>query len=189
MVLHLLWRQLTRVYRRAAPRRHLEADAHRRDDAHRHDDAHSRDDAHRRDDAYRRDDAHQREDTRSPSSRAPTDPSGRRWELLRAALRLPPEGGLVELSGAPGSGKSCLALALAAALTQRGALAAYLDLEGALCPRQAALLGVERSAFLPLQPRSGEEAFALIELLLARRSFRKRPNNTVLTKQAGLERA
>ena len=105
-----------------------------------------------------------------PRERAPLGLAGERWGALRSALQLPLGGGIVELSGPPSSGKSSLSLALAASLTRRGELAVYLDLEGSLCPHQAALFGVDLSALLPLKPRSGEEALEMIERLIERRA-------------------
>lgn len=80
-----------------------------------------------------------------------------------------PEGRVVELYGAPASGKTELALRLAAAAQRQGA-AAFIDVDGALEGQRAAALGVDLGRLVVARPSCGEQALQLAEALLCSRS-------------------
>ncbi|MBI1948085.1 MAG: AAA family ATPase [Deltaproteobacteria bacterium] len=80
-----------------------------------------------------------------------------------------PEGRLVELFGAPGSGKTGLALALAAAAQRQGAVA-WLDAEGAFEGTRAAAAGLDLDRLVVARPTCGEDALQIAEALLRSRA-------------------
>ncbi len=75
-----------------------------------------------------------------------------------------PRGRLVELYGGPGSGKTTLALRLAAAAQAHGAVA-WLDADGALEPARAAAVGVDLARLVVARPSTGEQALQIAEAL------------------------
>lgn len=83
--------------------------------------------------------------------------------LLRGGLA---RGHLVELVGKPSSGRLSLALALLAAATQAGEVAALVDLGDGLDPVGAAAAGVDLPRLLWLRPRRLQEALAGAEMLV-----------------------
>lgn len=98
--------------------------------------------------------------------RVPTRPSG--CPPLDAALGVPgwPKGRVIELFGAPSSGKTTLALLALAATQRAGGNAALIDAEHALDPARARALGVDTDALLVAQPDSGEQALEVAEALV-----------------------
>jgi len=78
-----------------------------------------------------------------------------------------PKGRIVEIFGSESSGKTSLALHQIAQVQRQGGTAAFVDLENALDPAWATLLGVNPETLLVTQPRCGEEAIALTERLVA----------------------
>jgi recombination protein RecA len=80
-----------------------------------------------------------------------------------------PEGRLVELYGPPGSGKTALALRMAAAAQREGAVA-WLDAEGAFEATRAASMGIDLNRLVVARPSDGEQALQLAEALLRSRS-------------------
>lgn len=80
-----------------------------------------------------------------------------------------PEGRLVELYGGPGSGKTWLALRLAAAAQQRGAVA-FLDVDGAFDAVRAVAAGVDLGTLVVARPSTGEQALQIAEALLRSRA-------------------
>jgi recombination protein RecA len=100
---------------------------------------------------------------------APADviPTGFR-ELDEATGGLP-RGRIAELSGAPGSGKTTLALRAIAALQGRGGSAAWIDADHTFDAAYAAALGVAIEALPVAQPESAEQAFEMaLRLALSR---------------------
>lgn len=79
-----------------------------------------------------------------------------------------PRGRLVELYGAPGSGKTTLALRLAAAAQGQGAVA-WIDVDGALEPARAAVAGVDLGRLVVARPTTGEQALQIAEALVRSR--------------------
>lgn len=76
-----------------------------------------------------------------------------------------PRGRIIEIYGPESSGKSTLALHIAANAQKSGGLAAYIDAEHALDPDYAKKIGVNIDELLISQPDSGEEALNITEML------------------------
>jgi recombination protein RecA len=77
-----------------------------------------------------------------------------------------PRGRIVELFGPEGSGKTSLALHVAANAQKGGGVAAFIDAEHAMDPTWARKLGVNLEELLVSQPTSGEEALEICEMLV-----------------------
>ncbi|MFH0983461.1 MAG: recombinase RecA [Planctomycetota bacterium] len=77
-----------------------------------------------------------------------------------------PRGRVVELFGPESSGKTTLALHVAAEAQKAGGVAAFVDAEHALDPRWAKTCGVNIEQLLVSQPDSGEEALEITEMLV-----------------------
>lgn len=76
-----------------------------------------------------------------------------------------PRGRIVEIFGPESSGKTTLAIHIAANAQKNGGIAAYIDVEHALDPSYARKLGINIDDLLICQPDSGEEALNIIEAL------------------------
>lgn len=76
-----------------------------------------------------------------------------------------PRGRIVEIYGPESSGKSTLALHIAANAQKAGGLAAYIDAEHALDPSYATKIGVNIDDLMISQPDCGEEALNIAETL------------------------
>src|SRR6185312_7586149 len=74
-----------------------------------------------------------------------------------------PKGRIVEVYGAPGGGKSTLALSLISSVQDVGGLCAYIDLENALDPTWATLNGVDMNRLAVSQPDYGEQALEIVD--------------------------
>ena len=77
-----------------------------------------------------------------------------------------PRGRITEIYGPESSGKTTLALHVAASAQRRGGVAAYIDAEHALDVEYAKKLGVEIEDLLVSQPDTGEEALEIAEILV-----------------------
>ena len=77
-----------------------------------------------------------------------------------------PRGRVTEIYGPESSGKTTLALTVAANAQRRGGVVAYVDAEHALDPLYARKIGVDLDALLVSQPDSGEQALEIVELLV-----------------------
>ncbi|MBX3469748.1 MAG: recombinase RecA [Planctomycetes bacterium] len=77
-----------------------------------------------------------------------------------------PRGRVTEIFGPESSGKTTLALTVAANAQRRGGVVAYVDAEHALDPSYARRIGVNLDALLVSQPDSGEQALEIVELLV-----------------------
>ena len=77
-----------------------------------------------------------------------------------------PRGRIVEIYGPESSGKTTLTLTIIAQAQKRGGLAAFIDVEHALDPKNAQRLGVNLDDLLVSQPSSGEEALRICETLV-----------------------
>lgn len=77
-----------------------------------------------------------------------------------------PKGRVIEIFGPEASGKTTLAMHMAAEAQKRGGVAAFVDAEHALDPERAAALGVKVSELLISQPDSGEQALDIVEALV-----------------------
>jgi recombination protein RecA len=77
-----------------------------------------------------------------------------------------PRGRITEIFGPESSGKTTLALTVAANAQKRGGVVAYVDAEHALDPNYAKKIGVNLDSLLVSQPDSGEQALEIVELLV-----------------------
>ena len=77
-----------------------------------------------------------------------------------------PKGRVVEIFGPESSGKTTLALTVAANTQKSGGVAAFIDAEHALDPTWAKKLGVDIDEMLVSQPDTGEQALEICELLV-----------------------
>ncbi|MBL0928466.1 MAG: recombinase RecA [Phycisphaerales bacterium] len=77
-----------------------------------------------------------------------------------------PVGRIVEIYGPESSGKTTLALTVAAQSQRAGGVAAFIDAEHALDPSWARRLGVNVDDMLVSQPDTGEQALEICELLV-----------------------
>ena len=81
-----------------------------------------------------------------------------------------PRGRIVEIFGPESSGKTTLALTVAAHAQKDGGVAAFIDAEHALDPTWARRLGVDLDTLLVSQPDTGEQALEICELLVRSRA-------------------
>ncbi|MEX1112442.1 MAG: recombinase RecA [Candidatus Andersenbacteria bacterium] len=77
-----------------------------------------------------------------------------------------PRGRIIEIYGPESSGKSTLALHIAASCQDNGGTVAYVDAEHALDPQYAKRLGVNLNDLLISQPDTGEQALDIVETLV-----------------------
>src|SRR6476646_7303420 len=77
-----------------------------------------------------------------------------------------PRGRIIEVFGPESSGKTTLALHVAAQAQKAGGIAAMIDAEHAFDPSCAKKLGVDLEMLLVSQPSSGEEAMQITEMLV-----------------------
>ncbi len=77
-----------------------------------------------------------------------------------------PRGRIVEIFGPESSGKTTVALHIAAEVQKQGGVAAFIDAEHALDPVYAKALGVNINELLVSQPDSGEQALEITEALV-----------------------
>ena len=81
-----------------------------------------------------------------------------------------PRGRVVEVFGPESSGKTTLCLAVIAEAHKQGGTAAFIDVEHALDPRYARVLGVNLNELMISQPESGEDALNITETLIRSRA-------------------
>ncbi len=77
-----------------------------------------------------------------------------------------PRGRIIELFGPESSGKTTLALHIAAEAQKAGGIAAFIDAEHAMDPKYAKALGVDTDNLLISQPDTGEQALEICEALV-----------------------
>ncbi len=77
-----------------------------------------------------------------------------------------PRGRIVEIYGPESSGKTTFCLSVIAEAQRRGGLAAFVDVEHALDPKYARVVGVNLDDLLVSQPDSGEDALNIAETLI-----------------------
>jgi len=77
-----------------------------------------------------------------------------------------PRGRIVEIFGPESSGKTTLALTVAANAQKEGGVAAFIDAEHALDPSWARKIGVDIDHLLVSQPDTGEQALEICEMLV-----------------------
>ena len=104
--------------------------------------------------------------TDDPSSVPPGISTGALSLDLALGGRGIPRGRVCEFFGPESSGKTTLALHVAAHAQKAGGVAAFIDAEHALDPSWARRLGVDLEALLVSQPDTGEQALEICELLV-----------------------
>lgn len=77
-----------------------------------------------------------------------------------------PRGRIIEIYGPESSGKSTLAMCIAAQAQKQGGIVAYIDAEHAMDPEYASRLGVDIDNMLISQPDSGEQALEIADKLV-----------------------
>ncbi|MBH53912.1 MAG: recombinase RecA [Opitutaceae bacterium] len=77
-----------------------------------------------------------------------------------------PKGRICEIYGPESSGKTTMCLSLIAEAQKNGGTAAFIDVEHALDPKYARVLGVDLSELMISQPESGEDALNITETLI-----------------------
>ncbi len=82
-----------------------------------------------------------------------------------------PKGRVIEVYGPESSGKTTLALHIIAEAQKQGGLAAFIDVEHALDPKYAKVVGVKLDDLLVSQPDSGEDALNIMETLIRSNSI------------------
>ncbi|WP_415911136.1 recombinase RecA [Oleiharenicola sp. Vm1] len=82
-----------------------------------------------------------------------------------------PRGRITEIYGPESSGKTTFCLSVIAEAQRRGGLAAFIDVEHALDPKYAKIVGVNLDDLLVSQPDSGEDALNIMETLIRSNSI------------------
>jgi recombination protein RecA len=82
-----------------------------------------------------------------------------------------PLGRIVEVYGPESSGKTTFCLSVIAECQRKGGLAAFIDVEHALDPKYARVVGVKLDDLLVSQPDSGEDALNIMETLIRSNSI------------------
>ena len=82
-----------------------------------------------------------------------------------------PLGRIVEVYGPESSGKTTFCLSVIAEAQRKGGLAAFIDVEHALDPKYARVVGVNLDDLLVSQPDSGEDALNIMETLIRSNSI------------------
>jgi recombination protein RecA len=77
-----------------------------------------------------------------------------------------PRGRIIEIFGPESSGKTTLALSIAAQAQKEGGVVAFVDAEHALDPTWAERIGVNLNDLLVSQPNYGEQALDIVDLLV-----------------------
>ena len=77
-----------------------------------------------------------------------------------------PRGRIVEIYGPESSGKTTLCLSLIAEAQRKGGNAVFIDVEHALDPRYAKVVGVDLENLMVSQPECGEDALNIAETLI-----------------------
>ena len=82
-----------------------------------------------------------------------------------------PKGRIIEIYGPESSGKTTFCLSVIAEAQKAGGLAAFIDVEHALDPKDAKVVGVKLDDLLVSQPDSGEDALNIMETLIRSNSI------------------
>ena len=82
-----------------------------------------------------------------------------------------PRGRIIEVYGPESSGKTTFCLSVIAEAQRQGGLAAFIDVEHALDPKYARIVGVKLDDLLVSQPDSGEDALNIAETLIRSNSI------------------
>ncbi|MCL1821764.1 MAG: recombinase RecA [Prolixibacteraceae bacterium] len=101
-----------------------------------------------------------------PVEDVPAIPSGSVGLDLALGIGGYPRGRIIEIYGPESSGKTTFCLSAIAEAQKRGGLAAFIDVEHALDPKYAKVVGVNLDDLLVSQPDSGEDALNIMETLI-----------------------
>ncbi len=82
-----------------------------------------------------------------------------------------PKGRIIEIYGPESSGKTTFCRSVIAEAQKKGGLAAFIDVEHALDPKYARVVGVKLDDLLVSQPDSGEDALNIMETLIRSNSI------------------
>ena len=82
-----------------------------------------------------------------------------------------PKGRIIEIYGPESSGNTTFCLSVIAEAQKKGGLAAFIDVEHALDPKYAKVVGVKLDDLLVSQPDSGEDALNIMETLIRSNSI------------------
>ena len=82
-----------------------------------------------------------------------------------------PKGRIIEIYGPESSGKTTFCLSVIAEAQKKGGLAAFIDVEHALDPKYARVVGVKLDDLLVSQPDSGDDALNIMETLIRSNSI------------------
>jgi recombination protein RecA len=82
-----------------------------------------------------------------------------------------PRGRIIEIFGPESGGKTTFCLSVIAEAQRNGGLAAFIDVEHALDPKYARIVGVKLDELLVSQPDSGEDALNIAEALIRSNSI------------------
>ena len=82
-----------------------------------------------------------------------------------------PKGKIIELYGPEGSGKTTVALTVAANVQKEGGTIGFIDAEHGLNRQLCDNIGIDPSRFVVFQPDSGEEAIEMVENMVKSQAF------------------
>jgi len=105
------------------------------------------------------------------SADTPVVPSGSLGLDLALGIGGYARGRIIEIYGPESSGKTTFCLSVIAEAQKRGGLAAFIDVEHALDPKYARVVGVNLDDLLVSQPDSGEDALNIMETLIRSNSI------------------
>jgi recombination protein RecA len=102
----------------------------------------------------------------SPRLEVEVIPSGALTLDLALGIGGIPKGRITEIYGPESSGKTTVALHAVAEAQKAGGVAAFIDVEHALDPAYARIIGVDVDQLLISQPSTGEEALEIVDILV-----------------------
>lgn len=83
-----------------------------------------------------------------------------------------PEGRVVEIYGPEASGKTSVSLSIAGNVQKEGGFVGYIDLENAMDPNYAKILGVDLDSLIFTQPSSAEAALEIMKMMIESGQFK-----------------
>ena len=108
---------------------------------------------------------------RTPASEADVVSTGSLGLDIALGIGGLPRGRIIEIYGPESSGKTTFCLSVIAEAQRQGGLAAFIDVEHALDPKYAKVVGVNLDDLLVSQPDSGEDALNIMETLIRSNSI------------------
>lgn len=83
-----------------------------------------------------------------------------------------PEGRVIEIYGPEASGKTSVSLSIAGNVQKEGGVVGYIDLENAMDPTYAEILGVKLEDLIFTQPASAEAALEMVKFMIQSEQFK-----------------